>query len=247
MFAIAKDCFESQINSKIGYEASLANLKFETRLVDGVALEIKINGFSQKILEFAALFIDNLIEFKYNSVNHTQIQNSIYKMKEDYAPESRITYHTLKNMDLFMKPYEFHDSCILKELTEMLEMEEEQQIQIKPEEFFRDRVLGQIQSIQVLVAGNTDSNQAIEFCEKQILPNLKTQPINAEICLQSTCLHRGIGNTLSYGTVQQIKDDPDDEITGEDKKTFDLIQKGHIKRILWDCVANIGTTDEQEE
>ena len=46
MFALAKDCFESEINSKIGYEASLANLKFETRLVDGVALDIKINGFS---------------------------------------------------------------------------------------------------------------------------------------------------------------------------------------------------------
>ena len=64
------------------------------------------------------------MEFKENSVSHAQILNSIYKMKEAYAPESRITYHTLKNMELFMKPYEFHDSCILRELTEMLEMDE---------------------------------------------------------------------------------------------------------------------------
>ena len=79
------------------------------------------------------------------------------------------------------------------------------------------------------------------------MPNFKTQQTNAEICLQTTCLQRGIGNTLSYDTVQKSKDDQDDEISGEDKKMFDLIQKGHIKRILWDCVANIGSTDEQEE
>ena len=46
MFAIAKDCFESVINEKIGYEASLANLTFETNLVDGLALDIRIYGFS---------------------------------------------------------------------------------------------------------------------------------------------------------------------------------------------------------
>ena len=46
MFAIVKDCFESVINEKIGYEASLANLTFETNLVDGCALDIRINGFS---------------------------------------------------------------------------------------------------------------------------------------------------------------------------------------------------------
>ena len=63
MLAIAKDSFESQINEKIGYEASLANLTFETNLVDGCALDIRIFGFSQKIFEFATLFIDYLIEF----------------------------------------------------------------------------------------------------------------------------------------------------------------------------------------
>ena len=61
MFAIAKDCFESQIYSKVGYEASLANLTFEVKLISGCALEFKINGFSQKIFEFATIFIDNLM------------------------------------------------------------------------------------------------------------------------------------------------------------------------------------------
>ena len=49
MFAIAEECFRSQINAKIGYEAGLANLQFEINLVDQCAIAVKINGFSQKI------------------------------------------------------------------------------------------------------------------------------------------------------------------------------------------------------
>ena len=37
----------------------------------------------------------------------------------------------------------------------MLEMDEEQQKEIKPLEFLRDRILGSIDSVQVLIAGNT--------------------------------------------------------------------------------------------
>ena len=61
--SLSKKKSQSQINEKIGYEASLANLTFETNLVDGCALDIRIFGFSQKIFEFATLFIDYLIEF----------------------------------------------------------------------------------------------------------------------------------------------------------------------------------------
>ena len=104
MFAIAKDCFESQINTKIGYEASLANLTFETTLVEGCALEIRINGFSQKIFEFATFFIKSLIDFGKNPFELSQVLNSIHKMKEEYAPETSITHHTMKNMNLFLKP-----------------------------------------------------------------------------------------------------------------------------------------------
>ena len=63
MFAVAKDCFVSQINQSVGHEASLANINFETDLLDGCVLDIQINGFSQKLFEFAGLFIDNLMEF----------------------------------------------------------------------------------------------------------------------------------------------------------------------------------------
>ena len=45
-------------------------------------------------------------------------------------------------------------------------------------------------------------------------------------------------------TVKNIKSIPDDEISREDKKMFDLIQKGVVKRIIWDCVANEAAADE---
>ena len=44
-----------------------------------------------------------------------------------------------------------------------------------------------------------------------------------------------------------MKSIPDDEISREDKKMFDLIQKGVVKRIIWDCVANEATGDEYGE
>ena len=68
--------------------------------------------------------------------------NSIQKVKEEYQPETRITHHTLKNMNLFMKPHEFHQACILKEIEKILEMDEEEQSKIRPFEFLRDRILG---------------------------------------------------------------------------------------------------------
>ena len=47
--------------------------------------------------------------------------------------------------------------------------------------------------------------------------------------------------------MKKIKSIPDDEISREDKKMFDLIQKGVVKRIIWDCVANEATGDEYGE
>ena len=44
-----------------------------------------------------------------------------------------------------------------------------------------------------------------------------------------------------------MKGIPDDEISRGDKKMFDLIQRGVVKRIIWDCVANEVTGDEYGE
>ena len=66
---------------------------------------------------------------------------------------------------------------------------------------------------------------------------------------QICCLERGIFGTkfLTETTVQKIKNLPDDEISPEDKKMFDLIQKGVVKRIFWDCVANEAAEEDYGE
>ena len=125
MFSIAKNCFESQLNSRIGFEAKLANLTAEIKLVDGCALDIKINGFSQKIFQYATDYIQNLVDFVYCEFDRSQyLKNSIQTSEEEYATETRITYHTQKNMDLYLMPHTYHDSCVLKEIKKMLEMDE---------------------------------------------------------------------------------------------------------------------------
>ena len=125
MFSIAKNCFESQLNSRIGFEAKLANLTAEIKLVDGCALDIKINGFSQKIFQFATDYIQNLVDFVNCEFDRSQyLKNSIQTSEEEYATETRITYHTQKNMDLYLMPHTYHDSCVLKEIKKMLEMDE---------------------------------------------------------------------------------------------------------------------------
>ena len=46
-------------------------------LLQGCALEIKINGFSQKIFDFSELFIKNLIEFSKETIEEEQILASV--------------------------------------------------------------------------------------------------------------------------------------------------------------------------
>ena len=52
---------------------------------------------------------------------------------------------------------------------------------------------------------------------------------------------------LPEATVDHIKDIPDEEISASDKKMFDLIQQGVVKRIFWDCVANEAAGEDYGE
>ena len=74
----------------MGYEASLADLTFETRLNEGCAFDLVIKGFSQKIFDFATLFINSLIELANNEFDHTNVLNSIDQAIEEYS-EAEIT------------------------------------------------------------------------------------------------------------------------------------------------------------
>ena len=77
MFEIAEDCFESTMNKKVGYEAGLANISYDIENVEECAIDIEISGFSQKIFNFAELFIDILLTSAPTEFEHSQVLNSI--------------------------------------------------------------------------------------------------------------------------------------------------------------------------
>ena len=62
LFAVMKDCLESTVNKRIGYEAKLANVEFSFETVEEMVIRIKITGYSQKLFDFAQNFIDIMLE-----------------------------------------------------------------------------------------------------------------------------------------------------------------------------------------
>ena len=127
MFEIAEDCFESTMKKKVGYEASLANISYDIENVDECALDIEISGFSQKIFNFAELFIDMLLDSANTEFDHLQVLNSLQKLKNEYANANvEVTDHTTNNRNLFLYPHTFHSSLIKKELEDMLALSDEE-------------------------------------------------------------------------------------------------------------------------
>ena len=109
--------------------------------------------------------------------------------------------------------------------------------------------MDQINSVHVLVTGNTPKNQAEKFCREQILPNFKTVDSSTYVDTQISCLQPFPGKTtnLTSNSNQALKSVPDTEINLNDMKMFDLIQRGEIGGIIWDCVANEDGEEEEVE
>ena len=79
--------------------------------------------------------------------------------------------------------------------------------------------------------------------------NFKIASAKKKISQKTTCLTHGNKNTagISETSIETIKNASDDEISPQDRKMFDLIQKGAVTRIYWDCVAKEGAEDEYGE
>ena len=58
LFKVMKDCLESTITGKVGFEAKLANCTYSVDLVEEMAVHIRINGYSDKLFDFATIFLD---------------------------------------------------------------------------------------------------------------------------------------------------------------------------------------------
>ena len=61
LFDVMKRCLKQTITKQVGYEAKLANVTYKFSSVEEMAVRIKITGYSEKLLQFAELFIDIML------------------------------------------------------------------------------------------------------------------------------------------------------------------------------------------
>ena len=57
-----KNCLMETVSKKVGYEAGLANVGFDFEIVEEMAIRIWISGYSEKLFNFAEIFIDTMLE-----------------------------------------------------------------------------------------------------------------------------------------------------------------------------------------
>ena len=62
LFRVMKDCLKQTVINKIGYEAMLAHMKYSLSSLDDIAVKIEVSGYSDRLFEFAGLFLDILFE-----------------------------------------------------------------------------------------------------------------------------------------------------------------------------------------
>ena len=55
---MATDCIRQEINKKVGYEASLAQIEYSVNKFGEMGLCFSFEGYSDKLLDFGALFLE---------------------------------------------------------------------------------------------------------------------------------------------------------------------------------------------
>ena len=118
---------------------------------------------------------------KEDGFEESQVVNSIESIKSDYANSNvEVGEQATNNRLLFLVPHSFHDSLMEKVLNEQIEKRSGEEEEAEPDangplipksssvvdnfcpgRMLKERVLGQITNVQVLVCGNTSEERAI--------------------------------------------------------------------------------------
>ena len=61
MFRVLKSCLKSVITKEMGYEASLAEIHFKFQSLEDIGVRITVNGYNDKVLEFAKMYLETLV------------------------------------------------------------------------------------------------------------------------------------------------------------------------------------------
>ena len=120
MFRVLKSCLKNEVTEKIGYEASLAEIHFKFSSLNDIGVKITIRGYSDKVLDFAKIYLDILIACgKPQSFEKRALLGSMEKKSEAYANSNlEADYRAKNNRTLFLNPQKYHDSYLGKLLDE---------------------------------------------------------------------------------------------------------------------------------
>ena len=63
MFRILKSCLKTVVTETVGYEASLAEIKYKFESLKDIGILISIKGYNDKVLDFAKIYLDTLMAY----------------------------------------------------------------------------------------------------------------------------------------------------------------------------------------
>ena len=120
LFGVLKDCMESTINQRVGYEAQLANFSYSFESTEEMGIHLRFSGYSQKIFTFATRYIDIMIECaKKGGFEEGQVDNSIEKVKTElYNANFEVDDVATNNRLLYLLPHTFHHNLMVNVLKE---------------------------------------------------------------------------------------------------------------------------------
>ena len=108
-----------------------------------MAVKIRIQGFSDKLFEFAQTFIDIMLECATkDGFDSEQVIHSIEKKRVKYANSNiEVENHAMNNRILLLIPHTYHESMMENVLTEKLNNPSEIQENFCPGQFLREKIL----------------------------------------------------------------------------------------------------------
>jgi len=79
-FSVLVDCIIDRVNKEVGYEANLAHISYEVKRFAEMGLSLALEGYSDKIFNFAAIFVDLTLSCAQdNGIESTLLRNSLEK------------------------------------------------------------------------------------------------------------------------------------------------------------------------
>ena len=90
--------------------------------IEEMAVNLRIKGFSDKLFEFAAAYIDIMLECaRPGGFDEDQVLNSMEKKRSKYANNNiEVDSHAFNNRILLLIPHTFHDTHMEKVLRKEL-------------------------------------------------------------------------------------------------------------------------------